>query len=194
MKKFILPVSVAVALLVGLLVGFVVGRALLERQWSAPVTLLTAPEAQKLAAVQGSDPVPEANSQVLGALPLIKMREATAKLTANDPVQVTLTSFGSGDDGSELHLMLQNNAACVLKSVRGVAYAYDSSGMPVQANAGGSVFVGFASKVDASLHIEPKKKHVFAQPLHHTETASLGVAHVDAYTCEDGKTWTRPKS
>jgi hypothetical protein len=193
MKKLILPGSVALALLVGLVLGFFIGRALLERQWSAPVTILSAPEAQKLA-VQGADPVPEANSQILSPLPLIKMREATAKLTTNDPVQVTLASFGNGDDGGELHLMLQNNAPCVLKSVRGIAYAYDSGGNPVQANAGGAVFVGFASKPDASMHVEPKKKHVFAQTVHHTETASLGVAHVDAYTCEDGKTWTRPKS
>jgi hypothetical protein len=193
MKKLVLPGSIAVALLIGLLLGFVIGRAMLEQQWSAPVTTFTAADAQRYA-VNGADPAPEVNAQILAALPLLKMREANSKLTANDPVQVTLVSFGNGEDGGELHVMLQNNAPCTLKSVRGVAYAYDATGKPVQANAGGARFVAVASKADSSMHVEPKKKHVYAQVVHHTETASLGVAHIDAYTCEDGKTWARPKS
>jgi hypothetical protein len=193
MKRLILPGSVALALLVGLLIGFVVGRAMQESQWSKPVTTFSAADAQRYA-VSGADPVPEANSQILAALPLLKMRAAASNFTANDPVQITLVSFGNGEDGGELHLMLQNNAPCVVKSIRGVAYAYDANGRSVVANAGGARFVAFASTTEAPLHLEPKKKQVFAQVVHHTETASLGVAHVDSYTCEDGKTWTRPKS
>lgn len=190
MKKFIVPGSIVLALIVGTALGFVVGRAMLERQWSRTVTSVSQEEATTTS--KDSDPLPSAGTQVLAALPLLKMREAAALFSQNDPVQVTLTSFGSGDDGSELHLMLKSSAPCTVTAIKGVAYAYDWSGKPVQANAGGKRFVAFESA--APLHLEKGGKDVFAFTVHHTETASLGVAHVDSYTCSNGVSWSRPKS
>jgi hypothetical protein len=191
MKKFALPLSIALALLVGIAIGFFAGRAMLERTWSAPITHVSASDVA-LASVEGADPTPATGTTILAALPLVKMRQAVLALTEKDPVQVTLTSFGNGEEGGELHLMLRNNAPCTVTSVRGVAYAYDSTGTPVKANKAGEKYIAFESAPDAKVAIAKSAKYILSQVVHHTETASLGVAHVDAYTCAEGPGWTRP--
>ncbi|MFO0640416.1 MAG: hypothetical protein U0183_14450 [Polyangiaceae bacterium] len=193
MKKLALPIAIGVALLVGLLVGFFVGRATLEAKWSNPVGVVSPLDYQRSSGAKGADPTPPAGAKLVKALPLVRMRAEIAKLTASDPLKVTLTSFGNGEDGGELHLMMKNDAPCKVVSYSGIAYAYDAYGKPVKANAAGESYVAFRSDAtaDKSLAIEKGGKYIHAQTVHHTEVASLGVAHVDAYACADGSKWAR---
>jgi hypothetical protein len=175
MKKYTFPLSIALALLIGIAIGFFGGRALLEHRWSAPVTMISASDLSQ-ASIEGADPSPATGTAILGELPLLKMRQAIAAFTAKDPVQVTLTSFGSGDEGGELHLMLLNNAPCTVTSLRGVAYAFDAHGTPVKANKAGEKYLAFTTAPGAKVAIEKSAKYVFSQLVHHTE----------------GPGWTRP--
>jgi hypothetical protein len=182
MKKYILPLVAITLVLLGTLVFFAVRGRLAESESEAS-TRSTAE----------ADPSPPSGATIMPTMSLAKMREAVQKLTANDPVQVTLTSFGNGEEGSELHLMIKNNAPCTVVSLSGVAYAYDFAGKAVKANKNGEVYVAFATTAEAKMAMEKSGKFVFSQIMHHVETASLGVAHVDAYACADGTRWTRPK-
>lgn len=193
MKKYALPIAVGIALFAGLMIGFFVGRATLEAKWSNPVGVVSPAQFQKSSTAKDADPTPPAGAKLMKALPLMRMRREVAKLTEKDPLKITLTSFGNGEDGGELHLMMRNEAACKVTSYSGIAYAFDYSGKPVKANAAGEAYLAFRSDAttDKSIGIDPNGKYVHAQVLKHTETASLGVAHVDAYTCADGTKWAR---
>ena len=193
MKKFALPIAVGIALFVGLMIGFFVGRKTLESKWSNPVSVVSPADFQKSSTAKDADPTPPAGAKIMKPLPLLLMRQEVAKLTEKDPLKITLTSFGNGEDGGELHLMMKNGAACKVTSYSGVAYAFDYSGKPVKANAAGESYLAFRSDAttDKELGIETNGKYVHAQVLKHTETASLGVAHVDAYACADGTKWAR---
>ncbi len=194
-SRWRLPLAVGVALIAGIAIGFLVGRALLEAQWSNPVGVVSPADHHRSSAAKDADPTPPQGTRLLARLPLRRMRQEADRLRANDPLKVTLTSFGNGETGGELHLMMRNEARCKVTAYSGVAYAYDARGRPAKANAAGESYVAFRSDAASSgnVLIAPGGgKHVHAQPLHHTETASLGVALVDAYTCDDGSTWARP--
>lgn len=194
MKRYALPIGVGVALLVGLMIGFFVGRATLEAKWSNPVSVVSPADFQKSSSAKDADPTPPAGAKILKPLPLARMRQEIAKFTEKDPLKITLTSFGNGETGAELHLMMKNDAACKVTSYSGVAYAYDAYGKAVKANAAGETYVAFRSDAtdDKEIGIEPKGgKYIHGQVLKHPEVASLGVAHVDAYTCADGTKWAR---
>jgi hypothetical protein len=55
-------------------------------------------------------------------------------------------------------------------------------------NKGSEHYVAFASEEA----IAPGEKAVVAQTMHHAKLATLAVAHVDAFRCEDGTSWRRP--
>ncbi len=193
MKKYIPIVVAGIALLVGLLIGFFVGRATLEAKWANPVGVITPQQHQKSSGAKDADPTPPAGSKRIIPLPLVKMRQVAGKLTAQDPLKVTLTSWGNGEDGGELHLMMKNDAPCKVVSYSGIAYAYNAYGRPVKGNAGGESYIAFRSDVASEKFegMDKGAKFIHAQVVHHTETASIGVAHVDAYACDDGTKWAR---
>jgi hypothetical protein len=110
-------------------------------------------------------------------------------VTQRDPLVAVVGSVGSGDEGSELHLALENRGTCRITAFEGVAYAYDAWGKPAKANKGGEHYVAFSAK---GQDIPPGETTNFAQKLAHPETASLAVAHVDKIACADGPTWKRP--
>jgi len=192
-KRYLPIFAVGLALLVGLLVGFFVGRATLESKWSNPVGVITPQDHQRSSSAKDADPTPPAGAKRLIALPLVKMRQEAQKLTAQDPLKVTLTSWGGGEDGYELHLMMKNDAPCKVVSFSGIAYGYDAYGRPAKTNAGGENYLAFRSDAasDKFTGADKGAKHVHAQVVHHTGTASIGVAHVDAYACDDGTKWAR---
>lgn len=192
MKKFILPAAVALALLLGLTIGFFVGRVTMERKWADPFMVVSAKDHDR-AAAQDADPTPAVGTRIFRALPLARARMEANKLTANDPLKVTLTSFGNGEDGGELHLMMQSEDTCIIKEFSGVAYAFDAHGMPAKANKSGETYLAFTATLNGGEQkpIAPKGKYIHSQKLKYTETASLGVAHVDSYTCDNGKIWRR---
>lgn len=193
MKKYIPIFAAGFALLIGLLIGFFVGRATLEAKWSNPVGVITPQEHQKASGAKNADPTPPAGSKRLAALPLVKLRQEAAKFTAQDPLKITLTSWGGGEDGYELHLMMKNDAPCKIVSYSGIAYSYNAYGRPAKGNAGGENYVAFRSDAtsDKFEGMDKGAKFVHAQVVHHSDTASIGVAHVDAYACDDGTKWAR---
>lgn len=193
MKKFILPATVVVALLVGIALGFVLGRITLERKWSDPFMVVTAKDHER-SSTKESDPTPPVGARIFRELPLARMRMEAQKLTVNDPLKVTLASFGNGEDGGELHLMMQSDDTCTIKEFSGVAYAFDAFGRPAKANKSGEPYLAFTATLTGADQkaIAPKGKYIHSQKLKHTDTASLGVAHVDSYTCDNGKIWKRP--
>lgn len=193
MKKYALPIAVGIALFVGLMIGFFVGRMTLESKWSNPVGVVSPADFQKSSSAKDANPTPPVGAKLVKPLPLLRMRQVVGKLTEKDPLKVTLTSFGNGNDGSELHLMMKNEAPCKVVDYSGVVYAYDAWGKPVKANAAGEAYLAFRSDAtdDKRIGIDPKGKYMHAQGLKHIETASIGVAHVDAYTCADGTKWAR---
>jgi hypothetical protein len=88
--------------------------------------------------------------------------------------------------------MLRNDTPCKVTSYSGVAYAYNAVGRPVKANKGGEPYVAFTSAaVEGGVSIEKGAKYIHSQGMKYPEGASLGVAHVDAYQCEDGTKWAR---
>ncbi len=190
MKRILL--AAAASLLVGLLIGFLAGRITLEASWSKPITKVTA-EDFKRSSGEGADPTPPEGAPIFRALPFGRMRMEAKKYTEKDPLQVTLTSFGNGEGGSELHLMMRNDAGCKVVAYSGVAYAFNAYGKPATANKGGEPYVAFTSEATGDkVSIAPKGKHIHSQKLRHPDIASLGVAHVDSYSCDDGTKWTRP--
>lgn len=180
--------AAAVALLVGLALGWFFGRAHLERQWSNPVGVVTGGEHQR-ASVEGADPTPAEGARIVKArLPLKRMRAFLASYTGGDPVISRVGAVGRGDDGGELHLVVQNQGDCRVKSLSGVAYAYDAWGRAVPINKGGETYLAFATAEG----IDPGGKAQLSFPLHQPGTASLAVAHVDEVVCDGGKAWKRP--
>lgn len=188
-----LPLIVGLALLVGIAIGFFVGRALLEAKWSNPLGVVSPADHKRSSEAKDADPTPPAGKRLV-ILPFVRMRQEAQKLTRSDPLKITLTSFGNGETTGELHLMMRNEAGCKITSYSGIAYAYDARGKPAKANAAGETYLAFRSGAteDKELGIEPKGKYIHAQVVKHTDIASLGVAHVDAYACADGTKWARP--
>ncbi len=176
-------------LIVGLIAGFFLGRMLLENQWSKPVMVISQADEQK--SKEGdADPTPPAGTRILRALPLRKAREAAKAFTAGDKLVVNVVSFGNGEEGGELHVVVENRTDCKIIAFAGVAYGFDAYGRPQKANKRGEPYIRF---VGEKQELAPKDTTTLAQTVKHTDTASLGVAHVDTYTCEDGRKWERPK-
>ncbi len=190
-RGVVLVAAMILALFLGILVGFFVGRATLEAQWSRPLTRITPADHQRSSG-NDADPTPPEGASVFKAIPLGRMRAEVKKYIEKDPVQVTLTSFGNGDQGSELHLVMRNDAGCKIVAYSGVVYAFDAHGKPVKANKGGEPYVAFTSEAAGDkVAIAPRKNHIHSQKLRYPETASIGVAHVDGYSCDDGTKWAR---
>ncbi len=178
-------VAAVVALVVGLVIGFFAGRVLLEHKWSQPYAVLTPSEATK--AAEGADPSPPAGTKVLKPMPIGRARVALAELTASDPMRSPGASVGAGEDGVELHVVVENKSACKITGASGVAYGFDPRGRPAATNKHGEPFVAF--KLEAPL--EPGKKAIVSEKLRFAESATLAVAHIDATTCADGTAWKR---
>lgn len=174
----------AIALVIGLIVGFLAGRFALERQWSKPYTQVSPETEQKSA---GDNPSPKAGTKVLKSMPIGKSREALKSLTEGDLVVSPVAAMGAGDDGVELHVVVENHAKCTLGSFEGVAYGFDAKGKPAPVLAGGENFVAFSSKTP----LEPGKKATVAAPMKNAELATLALAQVDRTTCTDGTSWAR---
>jgi hypothetical protein len=191
MKRYLWPVVAFTLLLLGLILGFVVGRAILERQWSNPVTTIR-PRDYERSSRDGADPTPAVGTRILTPLPLRRLRAVAAELIGKANLRIDLTSFGNGEDGASLHLMMKNNASCTITTYEGVAYAYDAHGRPTKANLAGENYISFASStLEAKPAIAPGEKFIHEQKLKHPETASLGLAYIDRYTCADGTVWHR---
>ncbi|MDB4945800.1 MAG: hypothetical protein JWP97_5334 [Labilithrix sp.] len=173
-----------IALVIGLIVGFLAGRFTLERQWSKPYVQVTPQTEQKSA---GDNPSPKAGTKVLRAMPLAKSREALRTMTEGDAVVSHVAAFGAGDEGVELHVVVENHAACTLKSLEGVAYGFDARGKPSAVLAGGENFVAFSS----SAPIAPGKKAIVSANLKNAHLATLAIAQIDKTTCTDGTSWAR---
>jgi hypothetical protein len=183
----------ALCLVVGGLVGFFAGRALLERQWSQPAVL------QRMSAADsksqsGKDAalIPKPGTLLLGRAPISRVRSVLAEVTKIDPVVMTVGDVGNGDEGLVLNLDLRNRSKCSVTAVSGTAYGYDAYGKPAQMNAGGEYYVAFSEEKIEDL--APDQVHSLSVNLHHAETASLAVAHVDQVTCADGTKWARSGS
>lgn len=175
------------ALVVGLLIGFFVGRWLLERSWRQPQMQLSPDEQQRLAG-DDADPVPPAGTKILRPMPLERSRMASKEIVKNDPLRATVAAVGNGEDGAELHVDVLNTGTCTVTAFAGVAYTFDSWGVPASANKHGENFVAFA---EDKLELEPGKHHLVAQKLRYPDTAALAVAQIDSMTCKDGSPWKR---
>lgn len=177
-------------LVVGLLIGWYAGRFMQERYWTQPLVLkrLAAADVERSSGA-GADPVPAVGSVVLRPTPLERARRVIAEITRRDPLVVTLADVGNGKTGSQLNLELENRGKCPVSSYSGVAYGYDAYGRPRPMNKGGEHYVAFS---EADVHdLAPTAQHSLSMALHHTDTASLVVAHVDRVICADGSRWTR---
>jgi hypothetical protein len=179
-------------LVVGVIAGIFIGRYLKEREWSHPNVLRRLTAADVLRS-EGSDAdaVPAPGTLVLGLLPLARARVALAELTHDDPVVMQVGAVGNGDEGSELHLVVENRGPCPVTALAGIAYGYDAYGRPSRMNKGGEPYVAFTEKKVEDL--APSHTHQVSQTLHHPDLASLALAQVDEVTCEGGATWTRDR-
>lgn len=187
MPKILIPVAIVVALAVGIAIGFFVGRSMLERKWADPLTTIT-PDAEKRASAGEADPTPKAGTKILKAMPVGRARAALKTFTEKDPLVAAVSDFGSGDNGIELHVVVENRGKCAVTEMSGVAYGFDAFGMPAKANKNGETYVAFAS--DAG--VEPGKKVLVAQLLKNAGDATIAIAQVDHAKCADGTTWARP--
>lgn len=187
MSKVTIALLVAVALLM-FVAGWFAGRRALEREWSNPVSVVTAEDVKRASAVKDADPPPAAGTRILKALPLRKMRELAKSFTEKDPVVMAVGSWGRGD-GYELHLSLKNRGDCKTKRIAGVAYGYDAWGRPVSVSKSGDHY--FAFDVSKEAEIEPNDTNQISAKATEITTASLAVAHVDLVECEGGKVWKR---
>jgi hypothetical protein len=177
----------AIALVLGVILGFFAGRSMLERQWSSPFVTVSASDA-KSSSSEGADPTPKEGSSVMIPLPLGRARLVAKAATAKDPLVMTVGAVGRGDEGAELHLVLDNRGKCNITGFEGTAYAYDAWGKPAKANKGGEDYVAFSAK---DQHIAPGESTLFVEKLKYPDTASLAVAMVDKVSCADGTTWKR---
>lgn len=185
MKPMLKTILVAsIALVLGLIVGFAIGRITLEREWSHPYTQV-GPGADK--AAEGGTPSPKAGTKILMPMPIARSRAALAGMTEKDPVVSHVAAVGAGDQGCELHVVVENRGTCTVTSLAGVAYGFDAFGKPSPLNKGGETYVAFESKAP----LEPGKKTTVAEALKDVEDATLAIAHVDRTTCSDGTSWSR---
>lgn len=173
----------AIALVIGLILGFLVGRSTLERQWSQPYTQAAPPPAKG----ELVNPSPAAGTKVLKPMPIGKSRAALHGLTEKDPVISEVAAVGAGDNGQELHVVVENRSKCTVTSLAGVAYGFNALGKAASLNVGGATYVAFDSKTP----LEPGKKATVALPLKGGDDATLAIAHVDQTACADGTTWKR---
>lgn len=187
MSKMVTAIAIVVALLAALAGGYFLGRWSLDRQWRQPQMMLGPAERARLA-VDGADPVPPAGTRLLRPMPLERTRVAMKELTKGDPVVAGVISFGNGDEGSELHIDVVNSGKCVVTAFSGVAYGFDAWGAPQKANKSGEHFVAFSAE---KVELEPGQHHIVTQALKYPETASLGVAQIDAVTCKGAPPWSR---
>jgi hypothetical protein len=179
-----------ICLVAGVLIGWYVGRFMQERYWSQPFVLkrLAAADVERSSG-PGADPAPAAGTVVLRPTPLERARRVIAEITRLDPLVVTLGDVGTGTAYSQLNLELKNRGKCAVSAFSGVAYGFDAYGRPSQLNRGGEHYVAFAEKNVNDF--APAAMHSLSMRLHHNETASLVVAHVDRVTCADGTRWAR---
>lgn len=151
---------------------------------------ITAEAYAEATGAKAADPTPKAGTVVLGKQPLELARAALAPMTASDPVRVTVLSYGRDSEGNlSLNFTVKNIGACTVTALSGVAYGFDARGHAAAVNAGGETYVAFA--VDKQ-SIEKGATAQLSVALHHVPTASIGVAHIDATTCDDGTAWSRP--
>jgi hypothetical protein len=177
---------VVIALFVGVAIGYVAGRRRMEQEWQNPLTKVEQQAVDAIAIY--ADAAPALGTTVLKPLPLRRARQAVTQLVANDPLKVSLVSFGNGSQGSELHLIINSQAPCSVVALRGVAYGYSATGVAQAVNNGNAHFVQFEAK---GITLVAGGHELVTQQLHYTSISSLGVAHVDFYQCEDGGTWKR---
>ena len=178
---------IVLTLAVGGILGYVVGRRRLEQEWQNPLTKVDRQAVDAITAA--ADSAPALGSTVLKPLPLRRARQVLTKFVANDPLSVSLVSFGNGNQGSELHLVIDSRARCNVVALRGVAYGYSATGVAQSVNGSSAHFVQFEAK---GITLAAGGYELVTQPLHSTSISSIGVAHVDYYRCEDGGSWTRP--
>jgi hypothetical protein len=174
----------AIALVLGLIIGFLTGRFTLERSWSQPYSEVSGATEQKNA---GLNPSPKAGTKVLKAMPIARSRAALEPLTAKDPVFSKVAAVGAGDDGVELHVVVENRGTCTVTSLSGVAYGFDPHGKPSPLLKSGEHFVAFESTTP----LEPGKKLTVSEALKDVSDATLALAQIDKTTCADGTSWTR---
>lgn len=180
-----LIIAVIVAVLLGLVVGYFAGRWQLEKQWSAPIVMLSGGDT---VASAEDDPKPPSGSRVLIAMPIQKARDALASLVAKDPAVVTVGAVGRGDETTELHLTVKNQGKCTMSGFSGVAYGFDADGRPSKLNRQGQHYVAFSTK---EKEVKPGSTVHASFPLKHVDNASIALAQVDAVTCSDGSSWRR---
>lgn len=186
MFKIVVPA--VVALILGLVIGFFVGKATTESKWSQPYAQISPAEEQKATSAKDADPTPKAGTKILKPMPIGKARQVLAELTSKDRAVASVAAFGAGEDGVELHVVVENKGTCTLKEISGVAYGFDPDGRPTSANAGGETYVAF----NHAAEVAPGAKTTVAAKLRNAPLATLAVAHVDRTTCTDGSTWARP--
>ena len=176
-----------VALILGLAAGFFLGRMTLEREWRNPLVSITLPQ-EKKSSEGDADPTPSAGARVVKPMPLGRTRAFVGQMTKDDPLVLKVGSVGSGDEGSELHLVIENRSKCKITGFDGVAYGFDATGMPQKLNKHGEHYLAFSgSKVE----IEPGALYTHSAKVRYPESASLAVAHVDKVTCAEGPGWQR---
>jgi hypothetical protein len=185
MVKWIL--IAVLALIVGLAAGFFLGRFSLERQWRQPVVIVT-PEMEKRSAEGDADPTPKASTRILIPMPLERTRFVARDIVRKDPFVAVVATVGNGEEGSELHLRLENRGTCKITAYEGVAYGFDAWGRPQKMNKNGEHYIAFKEE---KVSVEPKAFHQMASKMRYPETASLVVAHVDKVDCEGGSRWAR---
>ncbi len=178
------------ALSLGIVVGFFGSRGQLAAQWSRGRHAITQAEHDRSAAGD-ANPTPGAGEKVFVAMPIGRMRKELTTLTPLDPLLVTVAAVGAGEEGYEMHLVVENHGACDAVGYSGVAYGFDPWGAPAPLNRNGEQYVAFQQKADPSKLLKRGEKHTFALPLHHCEGATLAVAHINEVTCADGSTWSR---
>ena len=124
MVKWIL--IAVLTLVVGLAAGFFIGRYTLERQWRQPVMMVT-PEMEKRAQAGDADPTPKAGSRILIPMPLERTRLVARDIVKKDPLVAIVSTVGNGEDGSELHLRVENRGTCKVVGYEGIAYGFDEA-------------------------------------------------------------------
>lgn len=175
-------------LVLGILIGVGIGRFASERSWSGPPIVLT-PADESRAAGKDADPTPGAGTTVMRAMPIGRMRATLQPFTEKDPVVATVVAIGAGEDGLELHVVVENRGRCTVTAASGVAYGFDAHGRSAAMNQGGEHYAAFHGE---KLTLEPGAHTMIAQKLRHADAATLGLAHVDQTACADGTTWRRP--
>jgi hypothetical protein len=170
-----------------LAIGVFVGRWWTERNWSQPPVIITPADVTRSSA-NDADPTPKAGTAVVRAMPIGRARATLKSITEKDPVIATVVSIGSGDDGMELHVVVENRGRCKVTGLSGVAYGFNAKGRSSALNKHGEHYAAFEG---TKLSLEPGGHVLVAQKLRYAEEATLGAAHIDETTCSDGTSWKR---